>query len=127
MRNAAIGVVVVIAVLAAGIAVARGVSPSAAKAIPTAHVQQGRVQVTVYTVGELRGTRAVQLAVPPMGGQLQIVKLAETGDAVKSGDVVMEFDASEQEFNPRAGAVRPRARRAGHRQGRLGGGGADRR
>jgi multidrug resistance efflux pump len=99
MRNAAIGVVVVIAVLAAGIAVARGVSPSAAKAIPTAHVQQGRVQVTVYTVGELRGTRAVQLAVPPMGGQLQIVKLAETGDAVKSGDVVMEFDASEQEFN----------------------------
>jgi HlyD family secretion protein len=55
--------------------------------------------VTVYTVGELRGTRSVQLAVPPMGGQLQIVKLADTGDALKAGDLVVEFDASEQEFN----------------------------
>jgi multidrug efflux pump subunit AcrA (membrane-fusion protein) len=34
-----------------------------------------------------------------MGGQLQIVRLAETGDAVKAGDVVVEFDASDQEFN----------------------------
>ena len=69
------------------------------RTVPTAQVQHGRVQVTVYTVGELRATRTVQLAVPPMGGQLQIVKLAETGDAVKAGDVVMEFDAAEQEFN----------------------------
>src|SRR5262245_11458536 len=92
-------IVVLILLLAAGIAVARGMPPAAAKAIPTAHVQHGRVQVTVYTVGELRGTRTVQLAVPPMGGQLQIVKLAQTGDAVNGGDIVMEFDASEQEFN----------------------------
>jgi HlyD family secretion protein len=85
--------------LAAGAGVLRGVSTSAPKAIPTAHVQHGRVQVTVYTVGELRGARSMQLAVPPMGGQLQIVRLAETGDALKAGDVVVEFDASEQEFN----------------------------
>jgi len=94
-----IAIVVLAVVVAAGVAAVRAMSPAAAKAIPTAHVQQGRVQVTVYTVGELRGTRTVQLAVPPMGGQLQVVKLAETGDAVKTGDVVMEFDASEQEFN----------------------------
>jgi HlyD family secretion protein len=94
-----IAIVVLAVVVAAGFAAVRAMSPAAAKAIPTAHVQQGRVQVTVYTVGELRGTRTVQLAVPPMGGQLQVVKLAETGDAVKTGDVVMEFDASEQEFN----------------------------
>ena len=68
-----------------GLVVLRGVASSAAKAFPTAHVQHGRVQVTVYTVGELRGTRTVQLAVPPMGGQLQLVKLAETGDAMKAG------------------------------------------
>jgi multidrug resistance efflux pump len=96
LRNAAIAIIVL---LVAGLAILRGIAPAAAKAIPTAHVQHGRVQVTVYTVGELRGTRTVQLAVPPMGGQLQLVKLAETGDAVKAGDVVMEFDASEQEFN----------------------------
>jgi len=76
----------------------RGVSASTPKAVPTAHVQRGRVQVTVYTVGDLRASRSMQLAVPPMGGQLQIVRLAETGDAVKAGDVVVEFDASDQEF-----------------------------
>ena len=99
VRRAAIAIVVLAVIGVAGIAVVRGVSPSAAKAIPTAHVQHGRVQVTVYTVGELRGTRAMQLAVPPMGGQLQIIKLAQTGDAVKAGDVVVEFDAADQEFN----------------------------
>jgi hypothetical protein len=34
-----------------------------------------------------------------MGGQLKILKLAETGAAVKAGDTVLEFDAAEQEFN----------------------------
>jgi HlyD family secretion protein len=99
MIKIASAVLVVVIVLAAGIAVVRGMSSAAARSIPTARVQHGRVQVTVYTVGELRGTRTVQLAVPPMGGQLQIVKLAQTGDAVKSGDIVMEFDSSDQEFN----------------------------
>jgi multidrug resistance efflux pump len=99
MRNAAIAIVVIAVLLVTGLAILRGMGPSAAKAIPTAHVQHGRVQVTVYTVGELRGTRTVQIGVPPMGGQLQLVKLAETGDAVKAGDVVMEFDSAEQEFN----------------------------
>jgi len=92
-------ILAVVILLVAGIVAVRGMTTASVKSIPTARVQQGRVQVTVYTVGELRGTRAVQLAVPPMGGQLQIVKLAETGDAVKSGDTVMEFDSSDQEFN----------------------------
>jgi HlyD family secretion protein len=96
IRNAAIASVVL---LVAGVAVVRGVAPSLPKTVPTAHVQKGRVQVTVYTVGELRGTRSMQIAVPPMGGQLQIIKLAETGAVLKAGDTVVEFDASEQEFN----------------------------
>jgi len=96
IRNAVIAVCVL---LVAGIAVLRGMSPSLPKTVPTAHVQKGRVQVTVYTIGDLRASRAMQLAVPPMGGQLQIVHLAETGDAVKAGDVVVEFDGAEQEFN----------------------------
>jgi HlyD family secretion protein len=96
IRTVAIAIVVL---LAAGIAVLRGVSPAASRTVPTTHVQRGRVQVTVYTVGDLRASRAVQLAAPPMGGQLQIVHLAETGDLVTAGDVVVEFDAAEQEFN----------------------------
>ena len=88
-----------VALIGGGAAAVRGVSVTGPRVVPTTHVQRGRVQVTVYTVGELRGTRSTQLAVPPMGGQLQIVKLADTGDAVKAGDIVVEFDASEQEFN----------------------------
>jgi HlyD family secretion protein len=96
IRKTAIAGVVLLAI---GIAVLRAMSPAPPKAVPTTHVQRGRVQVTVYTVGDLRASRAVQLAAPPMGSQLQIVHLGETGDAVKAGDVVIEFDAAEQEFN----------------------------
>jgi HlyD family secretion protein len=96
IKKAAIAIVVL---LAGAAAVLRSVSASAPKTIPTAHVQRGRVQVTVYTVGDLRAARTMQLTVPPMGGQLQILKLAETGQALKAGDIVLEFDAAEQEFN----------------------------
>jgi multidrug resistance efflux pump len=82
-----------------GFAIVRGMSSTAARTIPTVHVQRGRVQVTVYTTGDLRAARSIQLAVPPMGGQLQIVQLAESGAAIRSGDVVVEFDGAEQEFN----------------------------
>ncbi len=82
-----------------GVWLTRGVAPASARTIPTTHVQRGHVQVTVYTIGDLRAARSAQLAVPPMGGQLQIVKLAASGDAVKSGEVVVQFDTAEQEFN----------------------------
>ena len=96
---AAVFIAALVALIGGGAAAVRGVSVTGPRVVPTTRVQRGRVQVTVYPVGELRGTRSTQLAVPPMGGQLQIVKLADTGDAVKAGDVVVEFDASEQEFN----------------------------
>jgi HlyD family secretion protein len=73
--------------------------PSPIRRIPTARVQRGRVQVTIYTTGELRAGRSMQLVAPPIGGNLQIVKLAESGDAIANGDVVVEFDPAEQSFN----------------------------
>ena len=39
------------------------------------------------------------LTAPPVSGTLQIVSLLKTGTLVKSGDVVLEFDPSEQEYN----------------------------
>ena len=98
MRTAAIAGVGLV-LLVVGIAVVRGVSPALPRTVPTAHVKRGRVQVTVYTVGDLRASRSAQVAAPPMGGQLQIVHLADTGDAVKAGEAVVEFDTAEQEFN----------------------------
>jgi HlyD family secretion protein len=73
-------------------------APATERPIPTTRVQRGEVQVTVYTVGDVRAARTVQLFVPPVGGQLQIVQLAETGREVKNGDVVVAFDSAEQEF-----------------------------
>jgi multidrug efflux pump subunit AcrA (membrane-fusion protein) len=91
-------VLVIVVLVAVGVAGLLGVSRSLPKTVTTAHVQRGRVQVTVYAVGDLRASRSIQLAAPPMGGQLQIVQLKETGEAVKAGEAVVEFDAAEQEF-----------------------------
>jgi multidrug efflux pump subunit AcrA (membrane-fusion protein) len=66
--------------------------------IPTARVKRGNVELKVYTTGELRAVRSATLVAPPVGGTLQIVRLAKTGTLVKAGDVVMEFDPSEQEY-----------------------------
>jgi len=99
-RRQIAAVAVVVAVIAAlALVIGRGVSAAAPRTIPTTRVQRGRVDITVFTNGDLRAARTAQLAVPPMGGQLQIVKLAEPGDAVKAGDVVVEFDPAEQEFS----------------------------
>jgi HlyD family secretion protein len=65
--------------------------------IPTARVAQGDVAVVVHTTGELRPVRAVGLVAPAIGGPLQILTITGTGTPVKAGDVVVEFDLSEQE------------------------------
>jgi HlyD family secretion protein len=88
-----------VAFVAAG--VARGLQQlrSAATEIPTMRVQRGALQLNVYTTGELRPVRSAMLVAPPVGGTLQIVRLTKTGARVNAGDVVIEFDPSEQQFN----------------------------
>ena len=66
--------------------------------VPVAAIQRGSVAVRVHASGDLRATKSLQMFVPPMGGQLTIVSLANSGTAVKEGDVIAEFDASEPEF-----------------------------
>ena len=68
------------------------------RTIPTARVRRGNPELKAYTTGELRPVRSVMLVAPPVGGTLQIVKLLKTGTRVAPGDVVIEFDPSEQEF-----------------------------
>jgi len=82
-----------------------GISYSLAKmkgpdrGIPTARVTRGSVDLKVYVTGELRTPSTSLLMAPPVAGTLQIIKFARTGDEVKAGDVVLEFDPSEQEYN----------------------------
>ena len=89
----------VAAILAiAGVAATWASVDSGQSNIPTARVQRSSVHVTVHANGELRATRSAQLIVPPIGGQVTIVALKPSGTPVKAGEVVVEFDASEQEF-----------------------------
>lgn len=65
--------------------------------IPTARVAEGDVAVVVHATGELRPVRSTGLVAPAIGGPLQILRIMGTGTPVKEGDVVVEFDTTEQE------------------------------
>jgi len=68
--------------------------------IPTAIVKEAEVQLKVLTTGALRTKESRVVAAPAIGGgTLQIIKLARFGAQVHKGEVVLEFDPSEQEYN----------------------------
>jgi HlyD family secretion protein len=98
-KAAAIAAAALAALAAAGWFGRQTLTASAGAAIPTARVQRGPVQVKVFTTGELRAARSAQMIAPPIGGNLQVVELAQSGDWVSAGDTVVEFDPSEQNFN----------------------------
>jgi multidrug resistance efflux pump len=88
--------------LAAGIAlVASSRVPLATKSdeIPVALVQHGEIDLKVHATGELRASQSITLTAPAVGGDaLQITRLVQTGRPVKKGDVIIEFDPSEQHY-----------------------------
>jgi len=69
------------------------------KPIPTVRVERGDVEIDVFTSGELRAPHSISLMAPPVNGTLQIVSMLSTGAAVKTGETVVQFDPSEQEYN----------------------------
>lgn len=90
-------------VLIAGIAISRASHKtqltSSADDIPTAAVKRGELDLRVYTTGELEAKNSVTLSAPPVAGaSLQITHLLHTGAVVKKGDVVIEFDPTEQHY-----------------------------
>jgi HlyD family secretion protein len=67
--------------------------------IPLAEVKRGDLQLQVRATAELRASHAIMLTAPAIGGDaLQITQLARTGAPVKKGDVIIEFDPSEQRY-----------------------------
>ena len=91
------------------LALALGVSCSACRQataaaadsdIPTATVKEADLQLKVFTTGALKTSQSRAITAPPIaGGTLQIVTLAHSGALVHVGDVVLEFDPSQQEYN----------------------------
>lgn len=70
-----------------------------ARLVPTTHVRRGDVIVTVTARGELLGGNSEMLAAPMTGGNdMAITFLRSPGELVKQGDVVVQFDPTEQSF-----------------------------
>src|SRR6267142_1572443 len=70
-----------------------------ARSVPVTRVLRGTLAVDIHTIGELRTPHSSTLVAPSVNGTLQSVSIAKTGTAVKAGDIVVEFDPSEQEYN----------------------------
>ena len=67
--------------------------------VPVTTVKKGDVTFTVTAKAEVQGGKSEMLAAPMMGAsQLILTKLADSGDLVNEGDVVAQFDTTEQEF-----------------------------
>jgi len=92
----------VAAVLTAGVALVASrrvpMNPNADE-VPVAKVERGAIDLKVHATGELRASHSITLTAPAVGGDaLQITRLIQTGQPVKKGDVVIDFDPSEQHY-----------------------------
>ena len=64
--------------------------------VPVAKVRKAEFTISVRTRGEIRSTRSSILTAPQVP-ELRIVRLAESGKPIRKGEVVVEFDAAQQE------------------------------
>jgi HlyD family secretion protein len=65
--------------------------------IPTTSVKRGDVTFAVYARGEFQGGNSIMLTAPMAGGSdMSITSLRGAGELVKAGDIVVEFDTTDQ-------------------------------
>jgi HlyD family secretion protein len=71
----------------------------ASDGIPLTRVKRGDLALTVHANGELDASHTMMLTAPAVGGgALEITKLTAGRLPVKKGDVVIQFDPSEQQY-----------------------------
>src|SRR6187402_785705 len=66
--------------------------------VPVAKARKAEFIIAVRTRGEIRSVNSLIVSAPQVP-DVRIVKIAESGKAVRKGDVVVEFDAAQQEQN----------------------------
>ena len=94
-RKGLLGVIAALVVIAAaGIAI--NARTGSVPNVTTADVTRGDFVDYIQIRGDIRPAKSIVLAAPlQAGGELQIVKLIKNGAAVKKGDIVVEFDATQ--------------------------------
>src|ERR1700751_3769393 len=65
--------------------------------VPTIEVKRGEFLDSMQFRGEVKALKSVTISAPAEAGDLQIIKVAAEGTAVKPGDVVVEFDKTKTE------------------------------
>lgn len=93
-------IAVVLCAVVGVVAAVRRAGPTTSSAdVPTGRVKRGDLDMKVFVTGELKASHSEVLTAPPIGGgALQITHLLHTGSVVKKGDLVIEFDPSEQHY-----------------------------
>jgi HlyD family secretion protein len=95
----AVVAIVLCAVIGVVAAVRRAAADTSSTDVPTGIVKRGDLEMKVFVTGELKASHAEMLTAPPIGGgALQLTHLLHTGTVVKKGDLVMEFDPTEQHY-----------------------------
>ena len=99
----AISLIVTVAGLGAagwyGLRTWRGMTGTKEAAVPVAKVLRGDVTLTVTAKGSLRGGNSEDLTAPLTGGtDMHLTSLREGGTGIRKGEVVAEFDTTEQEY-----------------------------
>lgn len=79
---------------------AAATAPVASSDTPVTRVKRGSVAITVSANGTLQGANAETLAAPTVAQDtLNVTFLRQPGELVAPGDVVAEFDTTQQEYN----------------------------
>jgi hypothetical protein len=80
----------------------RAATASALAEVPTTRVKRGKVVISVAARGELQGGNSEMLVAPMTGNDsMAITFLREPGELVKAGDIVVQFDTTQTEYNLR--------------------------
>lgn len=88
-----LALILVILVIAATTGIARLVR--AEGKFPTVEVKRGEFTENLPIRGEVKASKSMVLTAPSGTGQMQIIKMAKTGEMVKEGDVVVQFDTTQ--------------------------------
>src|ERR1035438_5294272 len=93
-------VLAVVGALAWGaIRIIRATTATTALQLPTTRVKHGSVTLTVAARGELQGGNSEMLAAPMISGcNMAITSLRDPGELVSPGDVIVQFDTTEQDY-----------------------------
>src|ERR1700722_4508580 len=82
-----------------GVKLYRVTNPTLEAVTPTTAVRRGDVTFAVYARGEFQGGNSIMMTAPMAGGtDMTITSLRSPGELVKSGDIVAEFDTTEQAY-----------------------------